>query len=392
MGQKRESILEPGRVAEPVSHSMERTFSSFYMFYLQHPTPKVRFPIWKQYSKMLASLATIMGQKPDVVTPLVYFAFTHQMWETLLLSYIVVSILYDVQLREEERMVDIQKYVTLMRIHHYIKNFLVFAPLACGGQLFDVDRLRSAFTGCIAFCMVSSAVYIINDIRDREKDRLHPIKCKRPIASDKISEKNAWTLVTVLIIVSILCNFMVYYTISSILLILYLVLNLAYSFGLKNVPLVDVSILVSGFLLRMIYGAIITKVAISNWLYLTVIALAFFFSLGKRRNELIQVDLEGHMRKTLKYYSVNFLDKNMYMCLALANVFYALWCMDDNTSLRYGGSLIFTIPIVLLITMKYSMDVEGKSDGDPVEVLLHDKVLLTLCLIFFLLMFIILYF
>lgn len=100
----------------------------------------------------------------------------------------------------------------------------------------------------------------------------------------------------------------------------------------------------------------------------------------------------GYTRKSLKYYSVNFLDKNMYMCLALANVFYALWCMDDNTSLRYGGNLVFTIPIVLLITMKYSMDVEGESDGDPVEVLLHDRMLLILCLVFFLIMFFVFYF
>lgn len=192
--------------------------------------------------------------------------------------------------------------------------------------------------------------------------------------------------------ISFSCNWWIYHFAPSILLILYLVLNLAYSFGLKNVPLIDVSILAAGFLIRMVYGSIITKVEISDWLYLTVIVLAFYFSLGKRRNELIRVDSEGHMRLSLKYYSVNFLDKNMYMFLALANVFYVLWCMDDNTSLRYGGSLIFTIPVVFLIMMRYSMDVEGESDGDPVEILLHDQTLLTLCLIFLLVMFIILYF
>lgn len=289
-------------------------------------------------------------------------------------------------------MVDIQKYVTLMRMHHYIKNLLVFAALVCSGQLFDISKMISAFVGFVIFCMISSVVYIINDIRDREKDRLHQTKCKRPIASGKISEKNAWIFAVVLFIISFSCNCLSNHIISSVLLILYLVLNLAYSFGLKNVPLMDVSILVAGFLLRMVYGSIITEIEVSNWLYLTVIVLAFYFSLGKRRNELIRADSEGHMRKSLKYYSVTFLDKNMYMFLSLANVFYVLWCMDDNTSLRYGGSLIFTVPVVFLIMMKYSMDVEGESDGDPVEILLHDQILLILCLVFFLIMFVILYF
>lgn len=279
-----------------------------------------------------------------------------------------------------------------MRVHHYIKNLLVFVALVCSGQLFDVYKLISAFVGFTAFCLISSVIYIINDIRDRDKDRLHPTKSKRPIASDKISSKSAWTFAVILFIISFSCNFLVYHFVSSFLLILYLILNLVYSFGLKNIPLVDISILSAGFLFRMIYGSIITGVTISNWLYLTVTVLAFYFSLGKRRNELIRIDSEGYLRRSLRYYSVNFLDKNMYMFLTLANVFYALWCLDDNTLLRYGGNLIFSIPVVFLITMKYSMDVEGESDGDPVEVLLHDRILLILCLIFFFIMFIILYF
>lgn len=175
------------------------------------------------------------------------------------------------------------------------------------------------------------------------------------------------------------------------LLVLYLVLNLAYSFGLKNVPIVDVTILVAGFLIRILYGALVTEIAISNWLYLTVIALAFYFAFGKRRNELKQVG-GGETRRVLKAYPVDFLDKNMGMCLTLANVFYALWSMDEKTVSLYNNRyLVFTVPIVLLITMKYSLDIEGESDGDPVEVLLHDKVLLLLCVVYLAVMFMILY-
>lgn len=284
-----------------------------------------------------------------------------------------------------------KNYIKLMRVHHYIKNFLIFAALACSGELFNIEKLFAGFAGFVAFCMVSSVVYIINDIRDREKDQKHPTKRNRPIAAGKVSVKEAYILAILLIVIAAICNFYVFHKIASLLIVLYLVLNLGYSFGLKNVPLVDVTILVAGFLIRILYGAFITEITISNWLYLTVIALAFYFALGKRRNEIKQVGSEL-TRKVLKSYPVSFLDRNMNMCLTLANVFYALWSMDENTILSYNNRyLVFTVPIVLLITMKYSLDIEGDSDGDPVEVLIHDKTLLILCILYLLSMFAILY-
>ena len=284
-----------------------------------------------------------------------------------------------------------KRYFKLMRVHHYIKNFLVFAALACSGQLFQPDKLLMGLAGFAAFCMTSSVVYIVNDIRDREKDRRHPTKCSRPIAAGTVSVKSAWTLAAVLLAAGFLCNFLAFQATATLLLVVYLGLNLAYSFGLKNIPIVDVTILVAGFLIRILYGALVTGITISNWLYLTVIALAFYFSLGKRRNELKQLG-DGETRKVLQAYPISFLDKSMNMCLTLANVFYALWSMDENTMSFYNNKyMIFTVPIVLLITMKYSLDIEGESDGDPVEVLLHDRGLLVLCLLYLAVMFGILY-
>lgn len=284
-----------------------------------------------------------------------------------------------------------KRYLKLMRVHHYIKNLLVFAALACSGQLFNPEKLTAGLVGFAAFCMISSVVYIINDIRDIEKDRNHPTKCLRPIAAGTVSVKSAWVLAALLLLGSVICACLIKNVIAASLLALYLLMNLAYSFGLKNVPIVDISILVAGFLIRILYGALVTNITISNWLYLTVIALAFYFALGKRRNELKQMS-GGDTRHVLKYYPVNFLDKNMTLCLTLANAFYALWSMDKNTiSLYKSEYLIITVPVVLLITMKYSMDIEGESDGDPVEVLLHDKVLLVLCVLYFAVMFMILY-
>lgn len=278
-----------------------------------------------------------------------------------------------------------------MRVHHYIKNLLIFAPLACSGQLFRMEKLLPGVAGFWAFCLISSAVYILNDLKDVEKDRKHPTKCKRPIASGAVSKHSA----AVLAVICILCGGGLCAASGKsygalIWLAVYLGMNVAYSLGLKNVPLVDIAILAAGFLIRILYGACLTQIVISNWLYLTVMAMALYFALGKRRNELKQ--LGGETRAVLKAYPVSFLDKNMSMCLTLANVFYALWSMDANTQQAYHSDfVIFTVPIVLLITLRYSMNVEGDSDGDPVEVLLHDKTLLLLCLVYAAAMFIILY-
>lgn len=282
-------------------------------------------------------------------------------------------------------------YLKMMRVHHYIKNFLVLTALVCSGQLFNTEKLGFGVIAFLSFCMLSSVVYIMNDIRDREKDRKHPVKCRRPIAAGKVSVKAAVVVAVVLSVIAFMCNSITFRVSSTLLLVLYLVLNLAYSFGLKNIPLVDITILVAGFLIRILYGAIVTEITISNWLYLTVISLSFYFALGKRRNELKYTDV-GETRPVLKSYPVNFLDKNMGMCLTLANVFYALWSMDEKTRLFYNNDyLIFTVPLVLLITMKYSLVIEGESDGDPVEVLLHDKVLLALCVLYLAVMLVILY-
>lgn len=284
-----------------------------------------------------------------------------------------------------------KKYLKLMRVHHYIKNLLVFATLACGGMFFDTHRLYKCIAAFFAFCMVSSVVYIINDIRDEEKDRKHPTKCKRPIASGAVSVSSACWLAGGLALVAVVCNGLVFDPVATVLLVLYLVMNLAYSMGLKNIPIVDVSILSAGFLIRILYGAVVSDISVSNWLYLTVITFSLYFSLGKRRNELKQVG-DGQTRKVLQLYSPNFLDKNMSMCLTLGNAFYALWTMDKSTISFYSSNyLTFTVPIVLLITMKYSLNVEGDSDGDPVEVLLHDKMLLALCVVYLLAMLFILY-
>lgn len=276
-----------------------------------------------------------------------------------------------------------------MRPHHCVKNFLVFAALACSGQFFDLDKLPAAAIGFLVFCLTSSAVYVINDIRDRERDRAHPVKCRRPIASGAVAVRNAWILAALLLGGAAGCSLRLA-PVPALIPAAYLLLNLAYSFGGKDIPLADVCILAAGFLLRVLYGGVITGIEISDWLYLTVLALAFFLSLGKRRNELRRTS--GGTRPVLAAYSESFLDRAMYMCLTLTNVFYALWAVDEQTQARYHHRyLIWTVPLVLVITLKYSLNVERDCDGDPVEVLLGDRALVGLCLLYLAVMFVMLY-
>lgn len=283
------------------------------------------------------------------------------------------------------------RYLKLMRVHHYMKNLLVFAALVCSGQLFVPAKLCAGVLGFFAFCATSSAIYIINDIRDCEKDRRHPTKCRRPIASGAVSVCNAIILAVVLFVLAALFIAPVFKLSAVLLLLLYIVLNLAYSFGIKNVPIADITVLAAGFVIRVIYGAQLTEIIISNWLYLAVFAMSFYLALGKRRGELIQV-AEGDTRSVLKAYPLDFLNRNMTMCLTLGNVFYALWSMDQVTTAFYHNRLlIFTVPIVLLITLKYSLTIDTASDGDPVEVLIHDRALLLLVLLYLAVMLGILY-
>lgn len=269
------------------------------------------------------------------------------------------------------------EYFKLMRIKHYIKNVLIFLPLIFSGKLFNKGLFFKEVISFFSFCLIASIVYIINDIVDIEKDKLHETKKNRPLAKGSVSIKEAIIMIIILFVFIVGIMLYIYDIYAFFLLILYLIINIAYSFRLKNVPIVDVAILTSGFIIRVIYGGVCVGVNVSSWLCLTVMSMAFYLSLGKRRNEIIKMKKKKNTREVLKYYTREYLDKFMYMCLTLTIVFYSLWT-TTNTNSKYNSFLIWTVPLVILICMKYSLIVEGDSDGDPVEVVLKDKVMLGL--------------
>ena len=271
--------------------------------------------------------------------------------------------------------------VKLIRPKHYLKNGLIFIPLLFSGKLGASDNFVRTLWAFFAFCAVASIVYIINDIRDVEKDRKHPKKKFRPIASGTVSVRQAGILAVGLVIIAVGFGYLSKANPSTWgLLATYLAINIAYSAGLKNVPVVDVTILAAGFVLRVLFGASVVDTGVSRWLYLTVLAGAFYLGLGKRRGELLTVGAKT--RKVNESYTQNFLDKNMYVCSALALVFYSLWATDPVHISHH--SLFWTIPIVIVLVMTYSLDVEKDgSMGDPVDILTANKTLALFSLLYF---------
>lgn len=278
-------------------------------------------------------------------------------------------------------------YIALLRIRHWAKNLLVFFPLAFSGLFFQPVMLAQGFAACAAFCLAASSVYIVNDIRDLEADRGHPRKRNRPLAQRAIS-------VSAAIVVSIVCLAGAFGIIVALrglfwsaigCLGCYVVLNVGYSFGMKNIPIADIAILSSGFLLRVLFGGIFCDIPVSSWMFLAILSLSFFFAFGKRRGELVRYG--SNLRKSLEAYPVSFLDKNMYVFLGLSICFYSLWTFerigDFSTTLTpESATFVIGIPLMMLVCLRYSMDVESSGcDGDPVEVIASDRSLLIYILV-----------
>lgn len=284
-------------------------------------------------------------------------------------------------------------YLRLCRFEHWVKNVLVFLPPFFLGVMFDTERLRAAAPAFLSFSLFSSAVYILNDLNDRERDRLHPLKRSRPLASGAADARPAVALAAALVVAGAAMLFMAHSPIwAAVVLAMYLLCNVAYSAMFKNTPLVDIFLLASGFVFRIFYGGFFFGIEISSWLFLCVFSGALYFACGKRKNEISRVGADAGSRKVLKFYSQKFLDAHYYMFCGLSILFYCLWTIT-RTDQHAVGKLALTIPVMVFILARYNFIVESDDcDGDPVPVLLHDKWLVLATLAFAVLNLVVLYF
>ena len=287
-----------------------------------------------------------------------------------------------------------KEILKLIRVKHWLKNILIFLPIFFSVNVSNKELLKVSLIAFIVFCLSASIVYIINDLNDLEKDKNHPVKKLRSLASGKITISTAIIIIVILTLISLTLSFYLYTINNNILVILipviYIVVNILYSIILKDIPIIDVSVIVLGFVLRVMYGGVVTNIEVSKYLYLMIIFGAFFLGFGKRRNEIIKNGTKS--RKSLDFYNQSFLDKNMYVMLGLAVVSYTLWCVDKDTINRIGNDYLFwTIPLVIIILQLYSLNIEGNSYGDPIDVILSDKKLMLTSTIYAIIMTVLLY-
>lgn len=270
----------------------------------------------------------------------------------------------------------ITKYVFLsMRPEQWIKNFFVFTALLFSKNLFNLSKDIDALVGFIIFCMITGCAYMINDLVDLEKDKLHPTKSQRPIASGRLNKTTAIKITTIICLVSLSFAFYIN-SFFGIIVLTYFLLNIGYSIYFKNIVIIDVVTIASGFVLRVLGGAVIISVTSSQWLILCTILLSLFLGFSKRRHELVLLEdnATGH-RKVLEHYSPYFLDQMISVVTASTVICYALYTMSKDTIEKLGTSkLIYTIPFVLYGIFRYLYLVHQKEKGgSPTEIVFTDK-------------------
>jgi 4-hydroxybenzoate polyprenyltransferase len=265
-----------------------------------------------------------------------------------------------------------------LRPHQWTKNLVVLAALAFSKHLFEPQPLYRALVAFALFCGLSGTVYLLNDVADVERDRLHPTKRLRPIASGALSVRTAAVLAIVLGILCVGLSFLLgpaFATCAAI----YLVLNLAYSFRLKEVVIVDVLAVSLGFVLRAVAGAVAVAVHISEWLLILTILFALFLTLAKRRAELTSLSQgASEHRKILAEYSPYLLDQMISVVTASCVTAYAFYTTAADTREKFQTDrLVWTLPFVLYGIFRYLYLVHQKEKGgSPTDVLLTDRPLL----------------
>jgi 4-hydroxybenzoate polyprenyltransferase len=280
-----------------------------------------------------------------------------------------------------------------MRPEQWTKNLVLFAGVIFAEHLFHVKLLLETLAAFVLFCLLSSTIYIINDIKDVEQDRTHPVKSKRPIAAEELSisfaKMAAWLIGGGSLLAAFILNVNFGYVAT-----VYFILFFAYSLYFKHIVILDVLTLALGFVLRAIAGAVVIRVEVSPWLLLCTILLALFIALSKRRHELILLADNAHShRKILREYSPHLLDQMIGVVTASTLMAYALYTMAPETKEKFGTSyMILTIPFVIYGIFRYLYLVHHKEQGgSPTSILINDKPILLNVLLWILVSVLIIY-
>jgi len=269
----------------------------------------------------------------------------------------------------------LKNLLQLARPHQYTKNLFVFLPAFFSFQLNDVFVWVYGFQAFVAFSLMASSVYTLNDWIDREEDQKHPEKKHRPIASGKIGKQSAFLFMGLLFTVSLLCGYAI--SVDVVLLLGgYFIMNIAYSIKLKHIALIDVSIIAVGFVIRLLVGAVATTVILSHWIIVITFLLAMFLGLAKRRDDvLIYLNTRQKTRKAVNGYSLRFLDTFMAIISSVVIIAYILWSISPFVAERLGSSNIYITSLFVLLGISRYLQITfvEENSGSPSKILLHDR-------------------
>jgi decaprenyl-phosphate phosphoribosyltransferase len=268
----------------------------------------------------------------------------------------------------------------LLRPWQWSKNFFVMLPLFFGGELFNTKAITSGIITMLAFCFTASAVYCFNDIFDSEADRRHPVKCNRPIASGKISKTKAYILMTFMIILAVATLFFLPTKLieTATVIGVYFVMNICYCGWLKRFAIIDVCVVATGFVLRILAGGVATDVTLSKWIVLMTFLLTLFLSFAKRRDDVLRMMATGEApRQNTSKYNLTFIDQAITVIASVTLVCYIMYTVSPDVNVRSGSQYLYlTSVFVLLGLLRYlQVALVFKKSGDPTHVLLTDHFL-----------------
>ncbi len=244
-------------------------------------------------------------------------------------------------------------------MEQWVKNLFVFVPLFFSGNITNVDLLTKSIVAFVIFSLTASVVYILNDYNDIEADRKHPEKRRRPLASGAISKRQAVAILIVLLVINSIAVFLaqIYFHQNlwkfAVIIGFYFVMNLAYTFRLKHVAIVDISIIAVGFVLRVLSGGYITGIKTSQWAILLTFVLALVLAIGKRRGELINAQVSGKTRRALDGYNVQFADITLSISVTLAIVCYLMFTLSPEVQMRFHERVFYTVIFVVFAFLRY---------------------------------------
>lgn len=266
----------------------------------------------------------------------------------------------------------------LLRPHQWVKNCFVFLPLFFNGDLNNLELFLDALVAFVAFCLIASSIYCFNDIYDVEADRKHPQKRMRPIASGKVSVSQAYCLIGILFLGSILvvCLGLPNSRLETMsVLTLYFLMNIAYCVRLKNIALLDVFVIAVGFVLRILVGGMACKIMLSHWIILMTFLLALFLAFAKRRDDVVLYQETGVLpRKNVNRYNLDFMNQAITVISAVTMVAYVMYTVSDEVMERFGSRYVYlTTVFVLAGILRYmQITIVDVKSGSPTKVLMKD--------------------